>query len=473
MLLSSQAVGVGALGVVGAGSPSAAAGGVRALAAGGTCVDAALAAALIETVVLTPKCGLAGDLVALYVPGQGSPPEALVAVGPSPSGLGAALLERRALPFTGGLAVGVPGAPAGYAALASRGKLGLAAACAPAIELATCGFAWPEVCATLSREADVLLLEHQQPGIRLRPVHGPLEAGELVRLPGAARALAALATEGASLFSGAVGDAFVDRVRRAGGVIERDDLAAATGQWSAPVTAEVAGGRLHATPYPTHGPALLDALARWEQAGLRGLPSAVRAAVSHMRATGGDAPAGDGGTSVVAAVDASGGAVVVVHSLSFPQFGSGLVVEEYDLVCSNRAGRGFSSSPSSANFPHPGARPLTTLHAWMVAGPEPGRVRLGATPGGAQQVCWNAQTLAAMLAGGADLGEVVTSPRWHLDGDAVVAEVDAIVDLVDERTRPVPPLSERSAQLVVELAEPGGLSRIAADPRLGAAAIAR
>src|SRR5690606_6447461 len=74
-----------------------------------------------------------------------------------------------------------------------------------------------------------------------------------------------------------------------------------------------------------------------------------------------------GGTSMISAADAEGSVVTLIHSNSFPRFGSGLVVPQYDLVLNNRAGRGFTGEIGHPNFPRPGQRPLTTLHAWAVS----------------------------------------------------------------------------------------------------------
>ena len=88
--------------------------------------------------------------------------------------------------------------------------------------------------------------------------------------------------------------------------------------------------------------------------------------------------------------------VVIVHSNSFPRFGSGIVVAGYDLVLANRAGRGFSPIEGHPNFPKAGRRPATTLHAWAAGGPDGAGVRLmGGTPGGANQMPWNAQIAGA------------------------------------------------------------------------------
>ena len=118
------------------------------------------------------------------------------------------------------------------------------------------------------------------------------------------------------------------------------------------------------------------------------------------------------GTSMVSAVDENGTMVTVVHSNSYPRFGSGLIVSKYDLILANRAGRGFSTEPGHANFPVSGRWPVTTLHVWAVRAA--GNLRMqGATPGGANQMPWNAQTLARMAAGQAEIGRLIAAPRWE------------------------------------------------------------
>ena len=152
---------------------------------------------------------------------------------------------------------------------------------------------------------------------------------------------------------------------------------------------------LCATPAPTHGPTLLAAVA----GATPGDDPAtqyrrVLAAIAQQH----DTLADPSGTSIVSAADKDGNAVVVVHSNSYPRYGSGLVVADYDLVLANRAGRGFNPDPGHPNFPVAGRRPATTLHAWMTT--TDGRPAfLGGTPGGDNQVPWNAQLLQGIIDG--------------------------------------------------------------------------
>ncbi|WP_435748108.1 gamma-glutamyltransferase, partial [Nocardioides sp. SYSU DS0663] len=301
---------------------------------------------------------------------------------------------------------------------ASLGVLGRARLVAPARALATRGAVWSPMSELLARESVDLLRTHQPDGCVYDPPGGPLAAGDLLPLPGLARLLEDFAREGARLFSGPAGTAFVDRVARAGGVITAADLGSVQVLEERAHRVTTAAGSLWATNAPTYGAALTEVFKDRELAEVG--PELVRTVLA--RQSRGEL-VGAEGTSTVAAVDAAGNAVVVVHSNSFPQFGSGLVVEPYDLVLSNRAGRGFAFQPGHPNAPVPGRRPLTTLHAWATERDD--GWLLGGTPGGEQQVPWNVQVLSHLFAHGtreADLGEAVLSPRWQLAGDAVSRE---------------------------------------------------
>jgi gamma-glutamyltranspeptidase/glutathione hydrolase len=226
---------------------------------------------------------------------------------------------------------------------------------------------------------------------------------------------------------------------------------------TSPEHAHSAGTQLWATPAPTYGPALLEAL------GNGAAPEAVKAALLALRAPTGRPAALVDGTSTVAAADAEGNLVVLVHSNSFPRYGSGLVVPGLDLVLSNRAGRGFTFAPGHPNAPHPGTRPPTTLHAWGARDAD-GSWLLGATPGGEQQVPWNTQVLEQLLATGfgpAELGPALASPRWEFGPDG---------ELIREGTE-LGEYGARSSHTIVRR-QADGLLTAAADPRQDAAAVA-
>src|SRR5690606_785311 len=167
--------------------------------------------------------------------------------------------------------------------------------------------------------------------------------------------------------------------------------------------------------------------------------------------------------------------VAVMHSNSYPQFGSGLVVPEYDLILANRAGRGFTAEPGHPNFPEPCRRPATPLHLWAAA-PRGGPSRFGGgTPGRANPVAWNLQLLADRLGGEDRPGHLVARPRWEwsaaVDGLGVEegvapAEVDRLRAAAAGHVATVGRWGLRCAQQVVVV--PGGAASprgAAADPR--------
>jgi gamma-glutamyltranspeptidase / glutathione hydrolase len=470
-VMAEQVTARGVHGVVVAAAPQAAQAGAAALRDGGNAYDAAVAAALAETVLLPPKCGFGGDLIAIVIPSFGADPEALIAVGGAAAGH-AAVARAGRWRDTGPDSVGPPAAASGYAALSDRGLLGRERLAAAAVALALDGFAWAAVCTRLSRLAATLVAEMNPDGCVYYPGGEPIPPGTVVRLPGLADVLREWVARGAGLLDGPVGAAIAREVARRGGALTADDFEFATAEWMECPEAVVGRRRVWATPAPTHGPGLLSAIADYASAGdesVGGVHRAVMEAIARQRRELGD----PGGTSMVSAADASGTVVVVVHSNSYPRFGSGIVVPEYALTLGNRAGRGFTPEPGHANFPEPGRRPATTLHAWVASDATGSPKWAGATPGGVNQLPWNAQTMARLLAGEERPGMLVASPLWEWmpEDDGVRVEAGFAVDDVEalraqtSRVVNAPRWGCKSAHQVVRVPSPGEAWEAAADPR--------
>ncbi len=465
-VMAEQCTGRGASGVVCAAAPRAAQAGAAALRDGGNAFDAVVAAGLAETVLLPSKCGLGGDLVAIAVVAGAESPTALLAIGGAPAGL-AAVAADGGLSDTGPMSVGPPAAPRGHAALAERGHLGLSRLTAPAVDLARTGFPWAAVNHRLSLASVELLRRWNPEGTVYLPGDAPITPGTLVRLDRLADVLEEFGRRGGDLMAGPVGDAVVAAVAARGGVLTADDLATARAEWVPCASGALDGRALWATPAPTHGPSLIDAVtgaATGDDSG--GVYRRVLEAIGRRRAT----LAAPSGTSIVSAADREGNAVVVIHSNSYPRFGSGIVVEGYDLVLANRAGRGFSSDPDHPNFPVAGRRPATTLHAWAVADDDGRPMFLGGTPGGENQMPWNAQMLQQIADGERRPGHLVTAPRWEWlptdDGVRVEDGVDAeTLTAVAPRSVSVHRWGLPSAQQVVAVPRDGAAIVGAADPR--------
>jgi gamma-glutamyltranspeptidase/glutathione hydrolase len=230
--------------------------------------------------------------------------------------------------------------------------------------------------------------------------------------------------------------------------------------------------RLWVTPAPTHGPSLIEAVAESRPGDG---PGVLWDRIQKVIANRGSFLSDPSGTSMVSAADAAGNVVVVIHSNSFPRFGSGLVVDEFDLILNNRPGRGFTAEVGHPNFPAPGKRPATTLHTWAIGDTEP--QFLGGTPGGENQMPWNAQTLTQIVSGEVLPGALVVSPRWELlaDGGAAVEEgfdAQGIEELgARAHAEVVPPFDLRCAQQVIVRPQPGEVIVGAVDPRTGGAAV--
>jgi gamma-glutamyltranspeptidase / glutathione hydrolase len=471
-LLARRAVTSGTLGAVAAGSRTAASIGVQTLLDGGNAFDAVVAAALAETVALPSKCGLAGDLIALFVRAGDPEPTSLIALGGAAAGLyDAAAARNWDVPATGALAVGVPGAPAGYARLAELGRFGRERLASPAAALAVRGAIWSPMNALLTAESSALLRHYQPDGCAYDPPGRPHAVGDVVALPGLARLLREWSDFGAGLFSdpaAPAGAAILETVDRHGGVLRAEDLAAVSLLEEPAHHVRTGGGELFATNHPTYGRALTAAFADRSPESVG--PAEVLGALDALRAGElGPLPAAQEGTSTLGAADAAGNAVVVIHSNSFPRYGSGLVVPGYDLVLSNRAGRGFAFVPDHPNSPVPGRRPLTTLHGWGTPTADGGWL-LGATPGGEQQVPWNAQLLRGLLRADSpydatQLGEALVGGRWEFPGGQTMTSSTILHEGED-----VPTLGARCSHVLVRSGGPALLA--GADPRWDGSAVA-
>nr|WP_246484754.1 gamma-glutamyltransferase [Marivibrio halodurans] len=425
------------------------------LAAGGNAFDAAVAAACAETVWLPMKCGLAGDVVALFSR-AGGPTRALLSIGRGPLALGAGTRLAR----TGPLSVGGFGAPEGYARLAGLGQLPLDRLVAPAVAMARDGVRWVDQAVRLTAESRDLIARHNDVTPYL-PGGGLPVPGEALRLPGLADLLERFGRTGGALFHGEAGDVVLAHLRGLGGMLQRDDLVRAVACEMPCARVDLPGGGiLEVTPAPTHGPIHADALARV-------LSGAAEVEAIRAARAGFDARAG-GGTSVVTAADGAGNRVVLVHSNSFPQYGSGVVVPEFDLILNNRPGRGFALDAPAGhwNAPDPLSVPATTLNAWHL-----GRREMdvwGGTPGGENQAVWNMQVTAALM-GGHDPQQAIDLPKWRLTSDGGIAwEADhAARDPADEA---VEARGLRSALQAIGIDRRTGAFTIGVDPRTGAAA---
>ncbi len=445
-------------GAVAAAHPLAVAAGVRMLSDGGSAVDAAIAAQAAICVLMPHAAGLGGDLMALVhqpdgrvvaVNGAGrspagAPEHASDGAAPRVSDGPAPRVSDGAVPYPtdGGASVTVPGLVDGWVEAHRRwGRLPLAAALAPAAELAGDGVpVGSDLAAAVAAQGARL----RRGGAGAWPLLS-LAPGDRWRQPELAALLRAVGERGRDAFyDGPVADATADAVRRCGGALSVGDLRSHGSQVGDPVTVAWAGGRLHVQPPSSQG-VLLAMAARWLE---RAAPTLDAGALDHVLvevteaafahrdacARGGDllgvpldvdrrrarrrgGPRAYLHTAGVAVADRHGQVVSSLVSV-FDDFGSGVFVPAAGIVLNNR-GAGFTAG---ANAPGPGRRPVHTLAPALVVDPAGAPLAL-ATPGADGQV----QTLLQLLARrrcGADLATALAAPRWRSQAGTLLVEHD-------------------------------------------------
>jgi gamma-glutamyltranspeptidase / glutathione hydrolase len=394
--------------------------GLRMLEQGGNAADAAIAAAAVLCVTEPMSTGIGGDCFAIVA--HGTVLEGLDAAGPAP--LGAAPLEPVA--ERGPTSVTVPGAVAGWAALAERhGRLGLDRCLADAVDIAERGYAagW--------HVADVWRTVAAPPELGSPPAFG-----ERVRLPELGATLRAIAEHGPDAFyRGAVAEAIASACW-----LDEGDLASYSPAWVEPLRLTYRGIEVVELPPPGQGVAALEALGLLE--GLEPtLPNRVAAArlaledafasvrdgadvgalldPARLRRRRDEAPGPTrelpGGTVYLCAVDGDRMAVSFIQSL-YESFGSLVVAPGTGVVLQNR-GACFAVSGSV----EPGRRPYHTIIPGML-------LREGAllgpfgNMGGFIQAQAHLQLVSSLVDDGLDPQAALDRPRFRVDGDVVRLE---------------------------------------------------
>ncbi len=264
---------------VAADHPLASDAGAEVLAAGGNAADAAAATMLALGVVSPASSGLGGGGFALYYRASDRSLHFLDFRERAPAAATADMFARRegdddrtaaSRSRVGGLAVAVPGEPAGIDALVTRfgsGSVTRAQIVAPALRYATEGF-----------EASSSIEEYSRwvgDSIRRDPVLGrwfpagqsAIPAGHRLTNPEQARTLRELAARGAEAFyRGRIAREIVRRVRAEGGILTLEDLAAYQVAAREPLVADRLGFRWASAPPPSAGGVtMLASLALFER----------------------------------------------------------------------------------------------------------------------------------------------------------------------------------------------------------------
>ena len=451
--------------IVSTSHPLAAQAGLRLLAAGGNAVDAAIAAAAAMTIVEPCSNGLGSD--AFCILWDGKKLHGLNASGPAPAAWAPGYFHRKyggdakTPPVRGWDSVSVPGAVASWVALSKRfGKLPFAELLAPAIDIAERGYIVPVVLAEkwmlAAQVADLV----SQPGFAqtFLPRGRAARVGELFRMPGAARALRAIAaTKGAALYGGEIAEDLARCAKEQGGAMTVADLANYKPEWVETISKDYRGHTLHEIPPNGQGIAALMALGMLSHHDVAALPVDSAASMhlqieamklafadtyrfvseaSSMEVTAEqlldaeylksrsrlidprraqDFGAGNpvrGGTIYLTAADESGMMVSFIQS-NYMGFGSGVVIPDWGLSLQNR-GHGFSLREGSPNLVAPGKRPFhTIIPAFLTKDGQP--VMSYGVMGGDMQPQGHMQTLVRMLDYGQNPQAACDAPRWRFN----------------------------------------------------------
>ena len=261
---------------VAAGHPATVTAGIEILEDGGSAADAAVAACLASCVAETVMTGLLGGGHAIYseaASGRARNLDCFVAMPGLGGGGRDAELVRLEVPFgaelvhyaVGPASCGVPGLPAGLAALwGDHGRLAWSRLVEPALRLARDGVELPtEHAKCLAMLAPVMTMNE---GARIYAPEGALlQAGDRLQQPGLVAALEELADDAAAAYRGAIATALLELCRERGGRVTHEDLETYEARWSEPVEVPYLDGVLL-----TRG-------------GLSGLPETLSCAYSRLR----------------------------------------------------------------------------------------------------------------------------------------------------------------------------------------------
>jgi gamma-glutamyltranspeptidase/glutathione hydrolase len=424
---------------------------------GGNAIDGAVAALAVLAVVKPDACALGSDLFLQVFDATTGTVHALNASGPAAALANVAAFGDE-IPERGPCAPAVPGAVGGWeAALERFGTLDLARVLAPAIELAREGFPVSLHFAAVVAGAQRLLAA--DPGLAatfLPGGHVPCY-GELVRQPALAETLAAIAGGGAKAFyEGAFARALDADMRKRGGLLRAEDLAAYEAQWRDSLRVNYRGFDVFEQPLISQGVIVLEAvkllegfplerfgdrsadfahlhteavkLAVYDRQRYLGDPAFVDAPVERLLDDGfiaerrraidlkrANPNPGAGAllesaadTSYGCTVDAQGNGVSFIQSI-FQVWGSGYMVPGTGTLMNDRM-VGFSLDPSHPNVLAPGKRTMHTLNTVVVC--KDGKLKwLLGTPGAPAQVQSNTQLLTRVIDFGHNPQAAVEEPR--------------------------------------------------------------
>ncbi|SSB98542.1 gamma-glutamyltransferase 2. Threonine peptidase. MEROPS family T03 [Pseudomonas sp. 43mfcvi1.1] len=444
--------------------PLAAQAGLDMLRKGGNAVDAAIAAAMVLTVVEPTGCGIGSDAFAIVW--DGSKLQGLNASGRAPQAWTPEFFAGQSkMPQRGWPAVTVPGAVSAWVELSERyGKLPFASLAEPAIGYARDGYQVTPIIAQLWKLGAERLKD--QPGFAecFLPDGQAPQAGEKIRLKDHARTLELIAqTKGEAFYRGELAQAIIAHANANGSVMSLDDLATHTVDWIDTLSVPYAGAVVHELPPNGQGIATLSGLTMLEALGVGEHPvdsletvhpvlEAMKLALAdldehvadndHMRvpsehlldknylmeraglvtdkaANPGHGSPKPGGTVYLSAADESGMMISFIQS-NYMGFGSGVVVPGTGISLQNR-GAGFSLDPQHVNYVAPRKRPFHTIIPGFVMNADGTPLMSFGLMGGPMQAQGHLQMMMRILRYKQNPQAAADAPRWRLESGLKVA----------------------------------------------------
>jgi gamma-glutamyltranspeptidase/glutathione hydrolase len=435
---------------------------------GGSAVDAAIAANALLGLVEPTGNGMGGDLFAIVWDAKTKKLYGLNGSGRSPRALTLEYFQQQGIkkiPSYGPLPVSVPGAVDGWFELHDRfGRLPMKEVLDPAIRYAREGFPVSELIAYYMQKA-VPNLE-RYPGFRetYMPNGRMPRKGEIFRNPNLAATLEKIAVGGRDAFyKGDVARAIDAYMRRNGGFLRYEDLAAHKSEWVEPVSVSYRGYDVWELPPNSQGIAALQMLnilegydlkslgfgspqavhlfleakklafedrarfyadPEFNRIPLRGLLSkeyaAERRKLIDLKKAAKTYDAGnpalqEGDTIYLTTADSEGNMVSLIQS-NYRGMGSGMTPDGLGFILQDR-GELFDLTPGRFNTYAPGKRPFQTIIPAFVTKDGQPFLSFGVM-GGATQPQGHVQILVNIIDFGMSLQEAGDAPRVLHEGSS-------------------------------------------------------
>lgn len=454
-------------GMVATGNPMAAQAGIDILKKGGNAIDAAIATAVVLSVV-EPTCnGVGGDAFALVWDGKKL--HGMNASGKSPELITLEEIKSmgyKKIPTEGVIPITVPGQVGGWIELSKKfGKLEFKELFTSAIDYARNGFiVQPLVSKLWGREYDRFKNSIDDNTFLdewfkvFAPNDMPLKAGELFKNPELAKSLEDIAlTKGESFYNGVIAEKIDIFMKENKGYLRKKDLEKYKVQWVEPITTEFNNYTVAEIPPNGHGITVLMALNIFKNLSLdedinseesiHKQIESLKLAFSdvkefiadkdHMRTDVSSLLSDDysktraglinenaldpiygdpekGGTVYLATADKFGNMVSYIQS-NYTQFGSGVVIPGTGITMHNR-GANFSLDSESDNSLAPNKKPYHTIIPGFLLKDKKAIGPFGVM-GAFMQPQGHFQVLLGTLVEGLNPQDALNKPRWQWVGD--------------------------------------------------------